>query len=200
MFAYHAVGAGSLMLRVSCCLVTSQRIIHLCLLVCISFACGCSPSGGFSTVPPKDNLQTNATRTKAGIRAIKKEWAFYGREFMAEKWKDGTNLCKMVQRDKSGALLFEEDYYYSGATFLNAKGDTEWEFLSTHYEYSSNRFSLSYVGTNAAISALFKNFTLTPIGSKDQSGWQASAHAGTNDQQTLDVSDKVLAMWGRTRL
>jgi hypothetical protein len=173
---------------------------HLCLLVCLCFACGCSPSGGFSTVPPNDNMQTNARRAKAGIRPIKKEWTFYGREFLAEKWKDGTNLCKMVQRDKSGALVWEEDYYYSGATFLNSKGDTEWEFLSTHYDYSSNHFSLGYASTNAALSALFTNLTLTPTGPKDQWGQQTSALMGTNDQQTLDVADKALAIWGKARL
>ena len=180
--------------------MNKRRITYLSLLACIGFACGCSPSGGFSTVPPNDNQQTNATRARAGIRPIKKEWTFYGREFLAENWKDGTNLCKMVQRDRSGALVFEEDYYYSGATFLNSKGDTDWEFLSTHYEYGSNRVSLGYVGTNAAISALFKNLTLTPIGLKDQSGQQASAHTGTNNQETLDVADKALAIWGKTRL
>jgi hypothetical protein len=179
--------------------VNARRITYLCLLVCICFGWGCSRSGNFSTVPPKDIEQTNEARAKIGIRAIKGEWTFYGREFQADKWKDGTNLCKMVQRDRIGALLWEQDYYYSGASYPTAKG-TQWEFLSVNYDYSAKQASLDYAGTNAAIATLFQNLALAPFGPKDPSGHHTQSHVSRNDHDTLAVADKVLAMWSRTRL
>jgi hypothetical protein len=160
---------------------------------------GCSPSGSFSKVPPSDTAQSNQTRAQLGIRPIKKEWTFYGREFQAEKWEDGTNLCKMVQRDTAGALLWEQDYYYSGTSYATAQG-TEWEFLSVNYDYSSKQASLDYVGTNMAIATLFQNLTLAAFGSKDEFGRRTQSHVGSNNQETFAVADKVLAIWSRTRL
>src|SRR5215467_10207491 len=86
----------------------------MCLITWLAVLFGCSRSGSFSTVPPKDTPQTNQARAQIGIRQIKNNWSFYGREFQAEKWKDGTNLCKVVQRDNTAALLWEQDLSSSG--------------------------------------------------------------------------------------
>jgi len=171
----------------------------VCLAAWFALAAGCSPSGGFSTTPPTDTTQTNAKRAQLRIRPVKREWSFYGREFMAEKWREGTNLCKMVQRDKNAALVFEEDYYYSGASYFDSKGDRSMEMLSVKYDYTAGRFALGYAGTNDAVSALFGKLTLSPFGPSDGSGVQTAAHMGTNDEQTLRVADDVLALWGMKR-
>jgi len=170
------------------------------LAACFALSSGCSPSGGFSTTPPSDATQTNAKREQIGIRPVKGEWSFYGREFMAEKWREGTNLCKVVQRDKNAALVFEEDYYYSGASYFDSKGDLELEMLSVKYDYTGGRFALDYAGTNGAVFALFGKLAVSPFGPKDAAGVQTAAHMGTNDEQTLRVADDVLALWSMKRL
>jgi hypothetical protein len=185
--------------RIARCVVNTGCTTFLCLVVCITFGSACSPSSSFSIVPPRDTEQTNEIRSKIGIRPIKKQWVFYGREFQADKWKDGTNLCKMVQRDRSGALLWEQDYYYSGASFPTTKG-TEWEFLSVNYDYIAKQASLDYVGTNVAIAILFRNLTLAPFGPRDQSGQHTQSHVGSNDHETFAVADEVLATWSKPRL
>jgi hypothetical protein len=177
----------------------ARHLNFVSLIAWLAVGSGCSPSGGFSTVPPKDTPQTNQARVQIGIRPIKSDWTFYGREFRAEKWKDVTNLCKMVQRDSSGAVLWEQDYYYSGASHTTSKG-IDWEFLAVNYDYSTKRAALGYVGTNAAIAALVQNLTLAPFGPKDQLGQSTQSHVGSSNQETFGVADKVLAMWNRTRL
>jgi len=169
------------------------------LIVWLTLGFGCSPSGGFSTVPPKDTPQTNQARAQLGIRQIQTNWSFYGREFQAERWKDGTNVCKVVQRGKTGALLWEQDFYYSGVSYGTAKG-LEWEFFSVNYDYAAKQASVDYVGTNAAIVGLLQNLKLAPFGSTDQVGQRTQSHIGSDDQETFAVADKVLAMWNRTRL
>jgi len=51
-------------------------------------------------------------------------------------------------------VLWEQDYYYSGASYTTSKG-IDWEFLAVNYglQYHSEP-ALGYVGTNAAIAAL----------------------------------------------
>jgi hypothetical protein len=177
----------------------ARPVSFVCLIAWLTFGVGCSRSGGFSTVPPKDTPQTNQARAQIGIRQIKTNWSFYGREFQAEKWKDSTNLCKVVQRNKTGALLWEEDYYYSGISFDTPKG-IQWECFSVHYDYTTKRASLDYVGTNAAISTIIRDLKLTPFGSKDQVGQRTQSSVGSDDKETFAVADKVLAIWNRSRL
>ena len=173
---------------------------HLSIVLCwLALSAGCSQSGGFSTVPPNDTPQSNQARVQLGIRPIKSDWAFYGREFQAEKWQAGTNLCKVVQRDNRGTLLWEQDYYYSGLSYATSKG-TDWEFLAVNYDYSTKRASLDYIGTNATISVLLQNLTPAPFGPKDQFGQRNVSHAGNSNQEAFSVADKVLAMWNQTRL
>jgi hypothetical protein len=179
--------------------MSARHLSFVCLVAWLALGFGCSPSGGFSTVPPNDTPQSNQTRVQIGLRPIKSDWTFYGREFQAEKWKDGTNLCKMVQRDSSGALLWEQDYYYSGLSYATPKG-TDWEFLAVNYDYAAKQAALDYTGTNAAIAALVQNLTLIPFGPKDQFGQRTQSRAGSDNQETFAVADKVLAMWNRTRL
>jgi hypothetical protein len=179
--------------------MSARGLTILCLIAWLALGFGCSPSGVLSTTPPTDTSQANQARVQLGIRPIKSDWIFCGREFQAEKWKDGTNLCKMVQRDNSGALLWEQDYYYSGLSYPTSKG-TDWEFLAVNYDYTTRQASVDYVGTNAAIAALVQNLTLVPLGPKDQSGQRTQSHAGSSNEETFHVADKVLAMWNRTRL
>ncbi len=105
----------------------------------------------------------------------------------------------MVQRDSSRALLWEQDYYYSGMSYATSKG-IDWEFLAVSYDYTTKRAALDYVGTNAVIAALTQNLTLTPFGPKDQLGQRTQSRVGSSNQETFAVADKVLAMWNRTRL
>jgi hypothetical protein len=179
--------------------MSDTHFTFVCLTAWLGLGLGCSRSGGFSTVPPKDTPQTNQARAQIGIRQIKTNWSFYGREFQAEKWKDGTNLCKVVQRSKTGALLWEQDYYYSGVSFDTPEG-IQWEFFSVNYDYATKQASVDYVGTNAAIATLVQDLKLAPFGPKDQVGQHTQSHVGSNDQETFAVADKVLAIWNRMRL
>jgi len=170
-----------------------------CLLAWLILGLGCSRSGSFSTVPPTDTPKTNQARAQIGIRQIKTNWSFYGREFHAEKWKDGTNFCKVVQRGKTGALLWEQDFYYSGVSYATAKG-IEWEFFSLNYDYTNKRVSLDYVGTNAALAMVMQDLKLVPFGPKDQLGQRTQSHVGSNNKETLLLADMLLGTWNRTRL
>lgn len=105
----------------------------------------------------------------------------------------------MVQRDSRGALLWEQDYYYSGLSYATPKG-TDWECLAVNYDYATKRASLDYVGTNAALAALVQTLTLAPFGPKDQSGQSTHSYVDNSNQETFAVADKVLATWNRTRL
>jgi hypothetical protein len=177
----------------------SRELNCVWLVAWVVLGSGCSPSGGFSTVPPNDTPQANQARIQIGIRQIKSDWTFYGREFEAEKWKDGTNLCKMVQRDGTGALLWEQDYYCSGLSYATPKG-TDWEFLAVNYDYATKQASLDYVGTNAALAAMVQTLPLAPFGPKDQLGQRTKSHVGNSNQEAFAVADKVLATWNKTRL
>ena len=151
---------------------------------------GCS--SGFSTVPPTDTFATNAVRSKIGIREIKPGWVFLGREFSNETWMESsaaTGQCKSVHRSGNSTIQWEEDYYPGVRTFVDPNGLTIHEYLTVHYDYLSGSFAISYFGKDPIIRGLMSG--LRPTSSGD---------AGANNAVTLDVADKILAIWKMKRL
>lgn len=148
---------------------------------------GACNNGNFSTTLPKEIKKTNRERVKIGLPIIKKSWFFYGKEFDAEKWKrNDTSLpCKRVQRNfNDGPILWEEDYYYSGAAFREINGGTVQEQLTIHYDYQVKKFYLSYIGTNAAMEAKLGGLQLTKSGAM-----------GNSNEGTLEIADSILLQW-----
>ena len=174
----------------------ARRLNVVCLIGWLAVGFGCLRSGDF---PPSDTPSANKARVQIGIRPIQTNWIFCGSEFRVERWTDGTDLCKYVQRGKTGTLMWEKDCYSSGVTYTTSNG-TQFEGLSVNYDYGTKQVSLDYLSTNAAIAALFQNLTLAPFGPKDPLGGQKKSHVGRNDQETFAVADKVLGIWKRTRL
>ena len=67
---------------------------------------------------------------------------------------------------------WEEDYYYSGRTFLFPPDNgTEWENVIVHFDYPSKLFTLTYIGLDGSILSLFgqsgPNATTNKIGIAD---------------------------------
>lgn len=167
------------------------RYAYASLVLCF-IALGCKDKDDFSTTPPTDTKQTNQVREKIGIRRIKDNWTFYGRQFSTEKWSNNSkNLCKIVMRAQDGnEVLWEEDYYYSGATYVDPNnGGTVWEFLTIHYDYCAERFYIGYTGINPAIMSLLKKLENTSHGLM-----------GETNESTIFAADSVLEKWGLKRL
>lgn len=148
----------------------------------------------FSTVLPGDIAATNAVRANCDIRQIHSDWSFYGREFNADKWKlkaGDDSLAKVVQRGPQESILWEEDYYFSGATFVHphAGAGPDWEHLTIHYDYSTLEFYISYSGVNSHALADIKTLNLIHKGYK-----------GASNQETLQVADSILRQWNGKRL
>ena len=95
--------------------------------------------------------------------------------------------------------MWERDCYNSGVSYSTTNG-TLFEYLSVNYGYGTKQVALDYLSTNAAIAALFTNLTLAPLGPKGPLGRQEKWYVGRNNQETLAVADKLLAIWNRTRL
>ncbi len=172
-----------------------HMIVWICLL-----AIGCRDDGGFSTVPPTDTKQTNQLRRKLHLRPIKESWSFYGRQGSEESWTDQAGAeCKRVGRDQpGGAILWEEDYYYSGRTWEDPIDGTGWEMLTIHYVYGTKRFHLGYVGPNAAQTPSAVDPAVVSL----LEGLEETVHgqAGKTNEATLSAAEKILARWGLKRL
>lgn len=171
------------------------------LAACMAFS-GCSRrKSDWSTDPPPAEkiAATNEVRKKLGIRQIKKHWTFYGREFGAEKWKDGNSSCKVVMYDKSyETILWEQDSYYTGRQFRSLDGETSSvaEFLTVSYDYRTKRFGFASVTDNMEIMDMemaLHETTLEAVG-------EILGFMGRTNDETLKVADKILKMWGLERL
>ena len=134
--------------------------------------------------------QTNQVRETLGIRPIKKTWLFCYRQFSEETWKDGEFLCKKVARSGVGtAILWEEDYYYSGSTYIDINGGKNWESLTVGYNYGSRQFYLGYVGVSPTLNSLVETLPRsTSVGMM-----------GETNGQTILTADKILTGWNRVR-
>ena|SRR2546429_7656519 len=153
------------------------------MLASLVVSCGRNPTS--SAVPTTKAMAENQKREKLGLRQVKTIWYLYRTEFGAEDWKlkESDNWgSKRIQRDSSGKLLWEEDYYYSGKTFMTDKGQ-DWEMLTVHFDYGSGAFAVSYVGQDTTMAALLN---------------KVAAHSTATEK--LAVADEILKKWGMTRL
>jgi hypothetical protein len=165
-----------------------RHAIQLAMLLSCVFSSSCSfPSGRITTTPPADVVATNSVRKKLGIREIQADWTFYAREFGVEKWNDSPDgHCKIVKRpQEGGGIEWEEDYYYSGSSYVDVDG-TVWERLTVHYDYGSARFTIDYTGVDGAIKRIINSL------SDVKDGWM-----GSSDAETLKAVDTILKFWKR---
>ena len=171
--------------------------IFVFLIICIVFS-GCRKSD-WSTDPPSAGRieATNKNRKKLGIREIKKNWTFYGREFGAEKWKNGILGCKTVQHNNNYEnILWEADYYYTGSLVSHPDPDAGLvgEKLQIVYDYRTKLFAIVVTTDNARIKEMEYGLQeTTPEG-------QSHGFMGRSNEETLEVAEKILKMWGLERL
>jgi len=181
-------------------------------LLCSLVIFGCPKEADWSTDPPTNIAQTNQVRREIGIRMIKDNWTFYGRQFGEETWKDGKFHCKKVCYDDSfnkfagkrkppgqvrysynyEKILWESDHYYTGATYTHPDPDagTSWEHLSILYDYGTKRFGVYYHGSNSELISLIEGLEHIT----------KSGYMGKTNEDTLLVADKILEKLGLKRL
>jgi hypothetical protein len=165
--------------------------------------------------------ESNKVRREYGIRQIKHDWIFYGREFGVEKWKDGKFLCKTVccdDRDRRPiaksdnvegkeqgysyeTILYETDCYYTGRTYptRDPDGGSDSEVLTVTYDYGQRRFCIAYVTDNEEIEAKIKGLE-GMLTRPERYGPCVFGYMGRTDAETLEVADRILEMWGMSRL
>jgi len=142
-------------------------------------------SSNSAAATSEQTLKQNEKRQALSLRQIHSNWHLYRTEFGAEDWKlkpTDRYLAKRVQRDAAGNLKWEEDYYYSGATFITPKGQN-WEMLTIHFDYTTQTVDLAYIGQDSAISDVIKK----------QNG------ANTELEERLATADQILKKWGHSR-
>jgi hypothetical protein len=131
-------------------------------------------------------MAENAQRATLGLRLVKTNWFLYNVEFGEENWKiDPAGYeAKKIHRNANGTIVWEEDYYYSGRTFLFPpdKG-TDWERVTVHYDYTKSLLTVSYVGLDPSVTRLF--------------GDSGPIAQMTNN---MSVADEILKKWGFPRL
>jgi hypothetical protein len=145
---------------------------------------GCDSSDRFSKTPSPKTFDENPERVRVGMRAVQTNWFFYGAQFGADDWKETESgyQAKRIQRDKNGNPLWEEDFYYSGKTYVDANGGTCWEHITARYDYSSKKLEMFYMGITPGLSDRF------PLGD-----YKAS------NERKLEKLDETLKAWGLSR-
>jgi hypothetical protein len=173
---------------------------HMLLVSVLTLSC-CISGCKRSTTPPSpasapaSTAAENKQRAALNLRQVKANWYLYGIEFGEEVWKirsSDPSGAKQIKRDADGGLVWEGDYYYSGATFATIDG-TQWEMIQVVYNWvanesggikgAANELSVDYVGQNPAVSALLD--TIKPT---------------STNAEKLSVVDQILKMWGIPRL
>ena len=129
----------------------------------------------------------NKEREKLGLRLVKTNWFLYSRQFGEENWKldaSAKSWAKKIHLKDNDNVLWEEDYYYSGKTFLFPpdKGETG-EMLVIHYDYGPSLLEVNYVGQDPDILALMKGIS-----------------PGSTLSNKLSVADEILKKWNIPRL
>jgi hypothetical protein len=118
----------------------------------------------------------NELRASLGLRLIGESWVLYRSLPTQEDWKirkDGF-VAKSVFKDAAGKTVSEEDYYYSGAQFVDPEG-RGWERITVHYDYGTKQVYLAYTGTNATTEAALSKFLMRLHGpSTDVAGAMAA--------------------------
>jgi hypothetical protein len=192
-------------------MIRTKWVSVLLYLAVIGGLSGCSDDSDWSTgPPPADKIaQTNNIRRELGIREVQGDWAFYGRQFGVETWKQGQFQAKKVCYDDTfeeataegkpptayqysydyNNILWEQDYYYTGRTFPSTTPDEGkvWEFLSLLYDYRTKRFGLDIITNDNQILAICSSRGL-------------DSGSGQTNEQTLEVADRILQLWGQDRL
>jgi len=170
---------------------------------CLVFG-GCRKSDWSTDPPPPESIATtNKIRRERGVREIREAWTFYGRESGSEIWKDQPErICKKVHYDRSyDEIWIEHDYYYSGRTFLSPDGGTLREQLLIGYFYGPDRFSTYIITDNKQIESMvdgLKEWMKYP--SPYDGGYLTYGRMGKTNEETLEVADRILKMWGLERL
>ena len=160
-------------------------ILFAWVIFCVTTSCQ-KPTTSAPAIPAI-TLAENKQRALLGLRLVKTNWFLYGVQFGEEIWKITSHdnyEAKKINRDANGVIQWEEDYYNSGKTFLFPpdKG-TDWESITVHYDYPTSILTVSYVGLDPSITALFGD--TGPIATK------------TND---MSIADEILRKWSTPRL
>jgi len=153
--------------------------------------------------PPEKIEETNKIRRERGVREIKEDWTFYGRHFGAEIWKDPSGWsCKKVQHDKSyHEIWIEYDDYYSGRTFLTFPDKVSFrEQLSINYLYGPDRFCISVITDNKEIESMVDSLKEWTKYTNPDGDYLICGRMDKTNEETLEVAEKILKMWGLERL
>lgn len=150
--------------------------------------------------PPEKIEETNRIRRERGVREIKEDWTFYGRRSWKEEWKDEKGRgCKNVHFDRYyQEIRYETDYYYSGRTFHAFEGETE-EILIIYYFCDPDRFSLSILTGNRQIRSMVRGLKEWMRYPSPDGDYITHGRMGETNEETLDVAEKILKMWGLER-
>ncbi|MHC4676127.1 MAG: hypothetical protein ACYTBZ_26855 [Planctomycetota bacterium] len=190
---------ATLNISIVCCLV----VLHFAAVI---FMMAGPPKDDWSTDPPAPEsiAETNEIRRERGVREIKEDWTFYGRHFGAEIWKEPSGRsCKNVQHDKSyHEIWIEYDHYYSGRTFLSYPDRelTLRETLFIHYFYGPDRFSINVRTDNKQIESMVDGLKEGMRYPNPDGEYLGYGRMGKTNEETLEVAEKILKMWGIERL
>ncbi len=163
-------------------------------------------SRDWSTNPPSaENIAaTNKIRRERGVREIKDGWTFYGRRSGKEEWKDETGWgCKNVHYDRCYKEIRSEcDYYYSGRTFTRWNRDRPVfrEQLLITYTYGADRFALMITTDNKEIESMVDGLEERMQFQTLSGEYVGFGNMGETNEETLEVAEKILKMWGIERL
>lgn len=182
-------------------------LLVYCIALLATAGCRRHRESDWSTNPPSASSirATNKVRQEHGVRQIKKTWIFYGREFRAEKWKDEKGQrCKVVcyNDDRYHEIQYEGDYYFSGARFPShdPDGGISREFLSISYFYAAKRFAIAVVTDNKEIESMVKQLTDAITYPTKYGSYGGYGAMGKTNEETLRIAEKILQMWGQSRL
>jgi hypothetical protein len=181
----------------------SIKFILIFIISCLVFG-GCRKSDWSTDPPPAEKIVvTNKVRSELGVRQIKGNWTFYGREFGTEKWKYETgSACKDVMYDRNyETILCEADYYYSGCLVSHPDPDADLvrEMLQIVYDYRIKRFGIIVTTDNEDIKSMEDKLSDT---TPDSSHFNVAipGFMGRTNKEALEVADKILKIWGLERL
>jgi len=199
------------------------------LIFIVIVGCSCDNKKDPGLIGPSslEIQKSNAVRRELGIREIKDTWRFYYRKVTEETWNNGAYQCKKVAYwDNSySKTKWEEDYYYTGKTFLSIPGDPgeriSRELFYVHYGYGDKTFSINYMGLNASILTMLQKLESTTWGNRDEGDYEYGKDYSTADDvewnaeslgqitpgyraesnsEPLKLADQILCLLGCSRL
>lgn len=209
---------------------TFMSIAYFVAFVVLACGCREEGDWSTDPPPPKKIAQTNELRRQHGVRQIKDDWVFCIRRAGEEVWKDGKHACKKICYDDHSTehgssaspeysynydrMLWEQDHYYTGRTFPSFDTDAgpSSENLAVYYDYRTGRFTVHVTTDDQQVLAL--------ANTRVSDGGMGVTNQGTSraiqaqlvrvnefyglgeatNEQALEFADKVLKMWGKSRL